>query len=181
MVNRGWLKWVNSSYHELASNYMFKVNNRNTRSRCEIFSNLTIKTKEFFALVFVSQERGMTCDQNKNKKTMLLVQNAILLLKSKQNTWCLSQFGTISFIKTLKTWWGDVRKCKTHHRFKHKITDTLFLVSIQFILIFVFIIWVTYLSKIRGTIVISIAIVVSYPFSVVFSFFTWRCRHDIIF
>ena len=27
-----------------ASNYMFKVNNRNTRSRCEICSKLTIKT-----------------------------------------------------------------------------------------------------------------------------------------
>ena len=27
-----------------AGNYMFKVNNRNTRSMCEICSNLTIKT-----------------------------------------------------------------------------------------------------------------------------------------
>ena len=29
-----------------AGNYMFKVNNRNTRTRCEIFSKLTIKTPE---------------------------------------------------------------------------------------------------------------------------------------
>ena len=29
-----------------ASNYMFKVNNRNTRTRCEICSKLTIKTPE---------------------------------------------------------------------------------------------------------------------------------------
>ena len=27
-------------------NYMFKVNNRNTRTRCEICSQLTIKTPE---------------------------------------------------------------------------------------------------------------------------------------
>ena len=29
-----------------AGNYMFKVNNRNTRKRCEICSKLTIKTSE---------------------------------------------------------------------------------------------------------------------------------------
>ena len=29
-----------------ANNYMFKVNNRNTRIRCEICSKLTIKTPE---------------------------------------------------------------------------------------------------------------------------------------
>ena len=29
-----------------ASNYMFKVNNRNTRTRCEICSKLTLKTVE---------------------------------------------------------------------------------------------------------------------------------------
>ena len=29
-----------------AGNYMFKVNNRNTRTRCEICSKLTIKTSE---------------------------------------------------------------------------------------------------------------------------------------
>ena len=29
-----------------AVNYMFKVNNRNTRTKCEIYSKLTIKTPE---------------------------------------------------------------------------------------------------------------------------------------
>ena len=29
-----------------SGNYMFKVNNRNTRKRCEIYSKLTIKTPE---------------------------------------------------------------------------------------------------------------------------------------
>ena len=29
-----------------AGNYLFKVNNRNTRTRCEIYSNLTIKIPE---------------------------------------------------------------------------------------------------------------------------------------
>ena len=29
-----------------ANNYMFKVNSRNTKTRCEICSNLTIKTPE---------------------------------------------------------------------------------------------------------------------------------------
>ena len=32
--------------HFPAGNYMFKVNNRNTRTRCEICSKLTIKTPE---------------------------------------------------------------------------------------------------------------------------------------
>ena len=32
--------------HITAGNYMFKVNNRNTRTRCEISSKLTIKTPE---------------------------------------------------------------------------------------------------------------------------------------
>ena len=31
---------------KLAGNYMFKFNNRKTRTRCEIFSKLTIKTPE---------------------------------------------------------------------------------------------------------------------------------------
>ena len=31
---------------DLSDNCMFKVNNRNTRTRCEIYSNLTIKTPE---------------------------------------------------------------------------------------------------------------------------------------
>ena len=35
------LKWVNA-----AGNYLFKVNNRNTGTRCEIYSKLTIKTPE---------------------------------------------------------------------------------------------------------------------------------------
>ena len=30
----------------MAGNYMFKVNNRNTRKRCEICSKLTTKTPE---------------------------------------------------------------------------------------------------------------------------------------
>ena len=33
-------------YHWSASNYMFKVNTRNTRTRCEIYSKLTIKIPE---------------------------------------------------------------------------------------------------------------------------------------
>ena len=37
-------KLYESSYP--AVNYMFKVNNRNTRTRCEICSKLTIKTPE---------------------------------------------------------------------------------------------------------------------------------------
>ena len=37
--------WVRKTTNS-ASNYMFKVNNRNTRTRCEICSKLTIKTPE---------------------------------------------------------------------------------------------------------------------------------------
>ena len=44
----GLLKWINSSYdrHIPVGYYMFKVNNRNTRTRCEICSELTIKIPE---------------------------------------------------------------------------------------------------------------------------------------
>ena len=45
------LTLVSTSYYLIkirspASNYMFQVNNRNTRTRCEICSKLTIKTPE---------------------------------------------------------------------------------------------------------------------------------------
>ena len=41
-------KSYESSFWEVipASNYMFKVNNRNTRTKCEMCTNLTIKTPE---------------------------------------------------------------------------------------------------------------------------------------
>ena len=38
--------YIKGNYHIPAGNYMFKVNNRNTRTRCEICSKLTIKTPE---------------------------------------------------------------------------------------------------------------------------------------
>ena len=37
----------------VAGNYMFKVNNNNTRTRCEIYSKLTIKTPDIFSPVFI--------------------------------------------------------------------------------------------------------------------------------
>ena len=39
-----------------ANNYMFKINNRNTRTRCEICSKLTIKTPERRLLTIVNFE-----------------------------------------------------------------------------------------------------------------------------
>ena len=48
-INRWWLKCVVRyvAYSEFQTgNCMFKVNNRNTRKRCEIFSKLTIKIPE---------------------------------------------------------------------------------------------------------------------------------------
>ena len=45
----------------LAGNYMFKVNNRNTRTRCEICSKLTIKTLERRYFLLTSQ---WTCNLN---------------------------------------------------------------------------------------------------------------------
>ena len=39
-------KLFNPHNFNSASNYMFKVNNRNTRRRCEIYSKLTIKIQE---------------------------------------------------------------------------------------------------------------------------------------
>ena len=35
-----------------AGNYMFKVNNKNTRTRCEIYSELTVKTMALFWCVY---------------------------------------------------------------------------------------------------------------------------------
>ena len=39
------VKLRNSIVTNPAGNYMLKVNNRNTRTRCEICSNLTLKTQ----------------------------------------------------------------------------------------------------------------------------------------
>ena len=53
---------------------------------------------EFFTpVVFISWKTNGI-----RQKTMLFQENAILLQDSKQNTWYLSQFETISFIKTQK-------------------------------------------------------------------------------
>ena len=38
--------WDYDSEPHPIGNYMFKVNNKNTRTRCETCSNLTIKTPE---------------------------------------------------------------------------------------------------------------------------------------
>ena len=44
-----------------ACNYMFKVNNRNTRTRCEICSELTIKTPTaFYSVSIVNFEQVNT-------------------------------------------------------------------------------------------------------------------------
>ena len=42
-----------SRYYYPDGNYMFKVNNRNTRTRCDICSKLTIKTPEWRQNVFI--------------------------------------------------------------------------------------------------------------------------------
>ena len=44
-INR-WFNLIKRQNNNPAGNYMFKVNNRNTRTRCEICSKLTIKTPE---------------------------------------------------------------------------------------------------------------------------------------
>ena len=41
-----WVLLRQTWWHSPADIYLFKVNNRNTRKSCEIFSKLTIKTKE---------------------------------------------------------------------------------------------------------------------------------------
>ena len=50
------------SYQNPAGNYMFKVSNRNTRTRCEIYSKLTIKIPERSIINFaiVNFEHVMT-------------------------------------------------------------------------------------------------------------------------
>ena len=50
------------SYQNPASNYMFKVNNKNTGTRCEIYSKLTIKIPEHGIINFaiVNFEHVMT-------------------------------------------------------------------------------------------------------------------------
>ena len=42
---------VSCTFNFPAGNYMFNVNNRNTRTRCEISLKLTIKTAELAVLV----------------------------------------------------------------------------------------------------------------------------------
>ena len=46
MKTFGYVMIVISTFLDPAGNYMFKVNNRNTRTKCEICSKLTIKTSE---------------------------------------------------------------------------------------------------------------------------------------
>ena len=41
------------SRNSSASNYMFKVNNRNTKARCEICSKLTLNTPECVSSVYI--------------------------------------------------------------------------------------------------------------------------------
>ena len=45
MKHNNGLKWVKFKDDTPAGNYMFKVNNRKTKTRCEICSKLTIKIK----------------------------------------------------------------------------------------------------------------------------------------
>ena len=45
-VDGGWVKVCNKRTNVPANTCLFKVNNRNSRKRCEIYSNLTIKTPE---------------------------------------------------------------------------------------------------------------------------------------
>ena len=60
MVHRNWktLYKIKSfpNVTNPAGNCMFKVNNRNTRKRCEICSNLTLKTPERFGSFIVNFE-----------------------------------------------------------------------------------------------------------------------------
>ena len=61
MVHRNWktLYKIKSfpNVTNPAGNCMFKVNNRNTRKRCEICSNLTLKTPERFGSFIVNFEQ----------------------------------------------------------------------------------------------------------------------------
>ena len=64
---RGFLfSWVynKNSWHIYFDNYMFKVENRNTRKRCELCSKLTIKTPEWWIPTknkWSSQKLSFTC------------------------------------------------------------------------------------------------------------------------
>ena len=144
-------------------------------------------------LLFVSQKKGM--ENGIRQKNQCCFSK---ILDSKQCTWCLSQFGTISFIKPKNSWGGalisvdllkitllhifflyiykeaKVQKSKIHYRYAYRKTDALFLVLSKFILTFVSIIWGTDFFKISGTVVFVIIIVVSDPFFL-FVFLTWRC------
>ena len=53
-----------------AGNYMFKVNNRNTRARCEICSKLTIKISERRHWWFITTKPN-TFSMKKNKSSTL--------------------------------------------------------------------------------------------------------------
>ena len=46
-------RYLNAEKHCLANNYLLKLNNRNTRKKCEICSKLTIKTPERRHGVFI--------------------------------------------------------------------------------------------------------------------------------
>ena len=64
-----------------------------------------------------------------------------------------------------------VQKSRTHHRYAYEVTNTSFPFLIQFILIFVFMIWGAAVFKITKTILITFIIVVNDPLFI-FAFFT---------
>ena len=56
-------------YYFPAGNYMFKVNNRNTRTRCATCSKLTIKALERRQLTIEILEQSEKCSKVNNKYT----------------------------------------------------------------------------------------------------------------
>ena len=53
-----------------ANSYLFKVNNRNTRTRCEICSKLTVKTPERRSSVSIVDFEQVNADWSRNRSEL---------------------------------------------------------------------------------------------------------------
>ena len=98
-----------------ASNYMFKVNNRNTRRRCEICSKLTIKTLAFNTYKCEAEKRKTWSNHRRSHPKVFCKKGILKLFLQKKiplrkNTYsnicvwlCVSLFLLIAFFHFLIT------------------------------------------------------------------------------
>ena len=139
-----------------AGSYMFKVNNRNTRTRYEICSKLTIKTPErhhwiYFrtcsnvSIIIFDQVNAVCLSSDLVKKGNRFRQKIWTMLKNYGITKLMSWICSILTVKTLESSFGDLRMYLLllwTHLFHHSNTCV-----VEFYELFLCWVWLSYFSK----------------------------------